>query len=88
MLENNCLSCIDLDKKILENNNCICKDGYTILNWACESCHIQCKTCFGINENECKSCDNERYLYLSNCICEISYVSIADVCEKCHYSCL
>ena len=37
-------------------------------NYKCKICHINCKECYGPNENNCLICKEEKYLYLGKCV--------------------
>ncbi|CAD8084764.1 unnamed protein product [Paramecium primaurelia] len=72
---------------------CLCKDSHTYNDenqLECLECHFKCKTCNGINETNCLTCDlNYRQLIISKCECPYGYYDVGLIeCQKCYYTCM
>ncbi|KAM3137495.1 hypothetical protein pb186bvf_010468 [Paramecium bursaria] len=93
-----CWTCIEPNYIDTSNNGiCECAPQYTLQNGQCEMCHYSCKTCFGISQFQCETCQPNRQLSnLNSCQCQTSYIDIFATYEcqiinytnNCHQSCL
>ncbi|CAD8114389.1 unnamed protein product [Paramecium sonneborni] len=93
--EDKCTSCPStrLPDRSGTTFKCICKDSHYFsdnLQLECLPCHFTCKTCNGIYENNCLTCDlTLRQLVMFKCICPNRYYDIGLLqCSPCHYTCL
>ncbi|CAD8213371.1 unnamed protein product [Paramecium pentaurelia] len=86
---NICLSCIDNNRFKLENNKCVCKQGYFDTGTDCLQCSSQCSTC-SEQSNKCLSCsDPNHQLQLNDCYCKPGYYTDNyKNCLQCQYPCL
>ena len=47
-----------------------CRDGYfEDAELKCKQCNIKCLTCFGVTDNECKSCEKSKRILNGTCVC-------------------
>ncbi|CAD8214206.1 unnamed protein product [Paramecium octaurelia] len=72
---------------------CLCNDSHYYSDpffLECQPCHLTCKTCNGIYETNCLTCDTTyRELVISKCNCYPGYYSIGILqCSQCHFTCL
>lgn len=86
-----CISCEDLDFRILVGSECHCKNAYynegTIK--ACQPCSSKCLTCIDAS-TKCLTCEiaYQRELSRTTCICKMGwYDSGPPLCSECLYSC-
>ena len=96
-LSTNCLSCNSGKYLLQTNNSCVtCDvDGYhaDTLTGHCLQCDLSCKTCSGILNTNCITCNSGKYLLQANNSCVSCNVSgyYADImtgyCEQCDSSC-
>ncbi|CAD8168392.1 unnamed protein product [Paramecium octaurelia] len=85
---NYCLSCDPALRRVFNNNQCICKDGYYELDDVpqCKKCLFPCLTC---DKTQCLSCVDDRELELGKCNCRQGYQEINQQCLPiCHSTCL
>ncbi|CAD8113135.1 unnamed protein product [Paramecium sonneborni] len=87
-----CLSCLDVNKRILINNKCFCLDGYYDAGTElCQKCVDVCKTCQS-SASICLSCfDIEQFRILQGdyCLCQPGYYDQnTNICFKCSNECL
>ncbi|CAK73909.1 unnamed protein product (macronuclear) [Paramecium tetraurelia] len=56
----------------------------------CQPCHPTCKTCKGILETNCLTCDTTyRELVISKCDCYPGFYNTGSIqCSQCHFTCL
>jgi surface protein len=70
-------NCTSTNYKYEYNYECYpsCLPGTYNDNYKCKNCHLNCKECYGPNENNCLTCKEEKYLYLGKCVsdCQRSY---------------
>ncbi|CAD8117483.1 unnamed protein product [Paramecium sonneborni] len=85
---NHCLSCVDNTIYKLEQNQCICKDGFYIHNNSCHKCSPQCQTCLD-NANKCLQCSDINLVFILNeCKCQNgSFYDENFQCSPCSMSC-
>ncbi|CAD8189326.1 unnamed protein product [Paramecium pentaurelia] len=93
--EDQCTNCpITRQPDVIGNHfKCQCKDSHyfsddTQLN--CLECHFTCKTCNGIYDNNCLTCDlSHRQLVMFKCICPYGYYDVGQLqCSPCYYTCM
>ena len=55
----------------------------------CEACSPKCKTCEGINEDNCLTCDAGLFREKKNtsCSCFFDYIEKSNLCEACSAKC-
>ncbi|KAL4454553.1 hypothetical protein ABPG74_021758 [Tetrahymena malaccensis] len=89
---NICLTCRVTDNRILNNNQCQCKQGYfespSTSTTICDKCQPKCLTCS--NKSTCDSCDQNLFFVLDSskqCVCKDGYYEDSGVCKQCHYTC-
>ncbi|KAL4477454.1 hypothetical protein ABPG74_002604 [Tetrahymena malaccensis] len=89
--------------KYLQDKKCSekCKDGYfpnkltdsqlDLASNSCQKCDKSCKTCIGVNNNQCTKCKEGTYLLNNSCVysCPDGYVISLDKaqCLICHSTC-
>jgi hypothetical protein len=82
---------------IVNQEECVanCPTGYfaNMKTSTCDVCNGACLTCFGIQENECLTCESMKYLLKGNCFNTCPDYYYADngdskmVCSKCKKNC-
>ena len=76
--------------------NSTCTDSSVFINGSCQSCHFTCKTCNGLNENNCTSCHKPQYklsssgecVFHPNCSSAQYFEHRVLGCKSCHRTCL
>ncbi|CAK86800.1 unnamed protein product (macronuclear) [Paramecium tetraurelia] len=85
---NYCLTCDPALRRVFNNNQCICIDGYYELDDVpqCKKCPFPCLNC---DESQCLSCVDDRELELGKCNCRQGYQEINKQCVPiCDSTCL
>ncbi|CAK90284.1 unnamed protein product (macronuclear) [Paramecium tetraurelia] len=80
---------------------CLCNDPHYYSDdesLECQECHSSCKTCNGMSETNCLSCDlTYRQLIISKCVCPYGYYDVGTLqcssnidCnyQECFYTCM
>ena len=74
-----------------EQGQCVanCPLGKHQVEGHCKACHANCKTCKGLNQDNCLSCPPGRVLSSGQCLetCPEGYYPSKDFCLPCHSSC-
>ncbi|CAD8093214.1 unnamed protein product [Paramecium primaurelia] len=84
-----CLSCIDSSLFQLQDNKCLCQEGYFQIDTQCKRCLPQCSSC--IDESDiCLKCSDLNHDFIQNsCICKYGYYTNIEMkCSKCQPPCL
>ncbi|CAD8127452.1 unnamed protein product [Paramecium sonneborni] len=86
---NTCLSCIDTSIFHLDNDKCLCQQGYFSVGTNCVQCSSQCSTCIDVS-NKCLRCsDPNSVLNQNDCNCKPGYYqNNSMICEECQLPCL
>ena len=91
-----CITCfepntIQSGKCVPPNPNCTVDDGKVLVNNECLPCDESCKTCNGISNQDCLSCNPPLVLSGSACVtpinCTDGEVQIANECYPCDETC-
>ncbi|CAD8144613.1 unnamed protein product [Paramecium pentaurelia] len=89
--QDKCISCNNVAKRTLWNNQCICMISYyeNEQQSVCQECHKSCKSCQGSSANDCLSCYEAYEIVNGNCVCNLGYFYDYDnmECRQCHFSC-
>ncbi|CAD8043829.1 unnamed protein product [Paramecium primaurelia] len=92
--EDSCTSCPSTRQpdRIGATFKCQCKDSHYYSDESsleCLECHFTCKTCNGVKETNCLTCDlNYRQLIISKCDCPYGYYDVGSLeCLQCYYTC-
>ncbi|CAK94680.1 unnamed protein product (macronuclear) [Paramecium tetraurelia] len=86
---NTCLSCLDSSLFHLQDNKCLCQEGYFSMETQCKRCSPQCLTC--TDESEiCLKCSDLNHDFMQNsCICKFGYYTDTQMkCSKCQPPCV
>lgn len=66
MINNKCATC--MNNSTFNGTDCICNQGFYLVNGTCSQCYSTCGTCFGQSSNNCLSCADVTYT-LKNNVC-------------------
>ncbi|CAD8107684.1 unnamed protein product [Paramecium sonneborni] len=83
-----CTKCIDSSLFKIENNECICQQGYYMQNNQCQRCAPQCRTCEYYEDN-CLNCKDITFIQFDNqCFCDFGYyLDFSFQCKLCKAPC-
>ncbi|CAD8104716.1 unnamed protein product [Paramecium primaurelia] len=86
---NTCVSCIDTNIFHLDNDKCLCQQGYFLTGTNCIQCSPQCSSCID-QSNKCLGCsDPNQVLNQNDCLCQPGYFKNNSMnCELCQLPCL
>ncbi|CAD8125174.1 unnamed protein product [Paramecium sonneborni] len=86
---NTCLSWVDNNIFQLQQDKCVCKQGYFEQGTDCLQCSSQCFTCFE-QSDKCLSCSDPNHILLQNdCQCKPGYYTdYSKQCLQCQIPCL